>query len=81
MDPPELASEPPRSRIELRAGVKSIGLGMLGGAFGLSTSALAHIDGCEAIMTRPCLCCSSDGGALETVSSTLTLPLLLRSRI
>jgi hypothetical protein len=27
MDPPELASEPPRSRIELRAGVKTFGLG------------------------------------------------------
>jgi hypothetical protein len=26
MDPPELASEPPRSRIELRAGVKTFGL-------------------------------------------------------
>ena len=26
MDPPELASEPPQSRIELRAGVKRIGL-------------------------------------------------------
>jgi hypothetical protein len=27
MDPPELASEPPRSRIELRASFKSIGWG------------------------------------------------------
>ena len=27
MDPPELASEPPRSRIELRTGVKTFGLG------------------------------------------------------
>jgi hypothetical protein len=27
MDPPELASEPPRSRIELRAAFKTIGLG------------------------------------------------------
>ena len=27
MDPPELASKPPRSRIELRAALKSIGLG------------------------------------------------------
>jgi hypothetical protein len=31
MDPPELASEPPRSRIELRAEVKSIGLGNVRG--------------------------------------------------
>ena len=31
MDPPELASEPPRSRIELCAAFKSIGLGNVRG--------------------------------------------------
>ena len=30
MDPPELASEPPRSRIELCAGVRRLGWVMLG---------------------------------------------------
>jgi len=37
MDPPELASEPPRSRIKLRAGVKSIGLGNVRGSTPSST--------------------------------------------
>jgi hypothetical protein len=45
MDPPELASEPPRSRIELRAAFKSIGWGNVRGVIVVGPNLKRQVSG------------------------------------